>query len=173
MDKRLTTYLVEKYPLIFKDIGGEIECGSGWFWLIDALCANIANGYQNAVRQREFDIENGRIPPDEELDEIAWPHVVQVKEKFGGLRFYTANDMEGWGRDTASYVYMAEAISYRTCENCGCPATLNDGGWMRVECDACGRSRQSEDGEGLRRFGDDCVQRALAMLERRNKAQEF
>ena len=58
MNEQLSNKLLERYPLIFKDYGGDpmktcmafgIECGSGWFWIIDALCANIVNSYENAV----------------------------------------------------------------------------------------------------------------------------
>lgn len=47
--------------------------------------------------------------------------VVQIKEKFGGLRIYW--ESEGLGEKLRSEVYgatlMAEAMSLRTCEKCG------------------------------------------------------
>ena len=45
-----------------------MECGDGWFDLIDTLCRTI-----------QSDIEGGDTPP---------VRVVQVKEKFGTLRFH-------------------------------------------------------------------------------------
>jgi len=70
--------LFEKYPKIFCQrklpmsqtaMCWGFSCGSGWYNIIDALCANI-QGY--------IDSEN---KPQVEA--------TQVKEKFGELRFYT------------------------------------------------------------------------------------
>ena len=61
--------------------------------------------------------------------------VVQVKEKFGGLRFYIG----GVSRDKYDGVYdainAAEALSYLTCEDCGAPGEPREGGWIRTLCD--------------------------------------
>lgn len=64
---------------------------------------------------------------------IAVPQVVisQVKEKFGGLRFYYV------GGDAAieGMVRMAEGIASYTCEDCGSPGYTRPGGWLRTLCD--------------------------------------
>ena len=69
--------------------------------------------------------------------------ILQVKEKYGTLRFYWSY---GKGRpdngdiDEAmeSAVERAEANSCRTCEVCGKYAELrNTGGWLSTLCDAC------------------------------------
>lgn len=60
----------------------------------------------------------------------------QVKEKFGGLRFYCDGD----GRpDVQAAIFMAEAMSDRTCEVCGTTenVTQNDGGWITTRCETC------------------------------------
>lgn len=60
-------------------------------------------------------------------------HVVvdQVKEKFGGLRFYYHG-----GDDTVhGMVRMAEAWAAHTCETCGESGQLRHGGWVRTLCD--------------------------------------
>jgi len=75
------------------------ECGDGWFPLIEELLL--------AAKQR---VEAGE-----------WKsfRVVQVKEKFGGLRFY----YEGGDERFAGMVEMAERLSFRICEACGAWAT--------------------------------------------------
>ena len=170
MNKQLERYLVTKYPLIFKDIGGEIECGSGWFWILDALCTNIDNAYKNAVRQWELVVSQNK-----ELAGVECPYMVQIKEKFGGLRVYTHNNMEGWARDTLSYVDMAETMAYRTCENCGEPAALvNDSGWMRMECEVCTHHRLGPDTQQelkTREYNFALV--SLEILDKRKEEQEF
>lgn len=60
------------------------------------------------------------------------PIVRQVKEKFGGLRFYMNNATE----KQYDYVNFAENLSYRICEECG---TMKDVmtygiGWNKTLC---------------------------------------
>lgn len=63
---------------------------------------------------------------------------VQVKEKFGTLRFYYDGG-DDYIRGLAS---MAEAMSARTCESCGNPATQTHGGWIKTICQPCQDSRE-------------------------------
>jgi len=60
------------------------------------------------------------------------PQVVaeQVKEKFGGLRFY----YRGGDQYIEGLVAMAESMSYATCEECGNSGKPNKGGWIRTLC---------------------------------------
>ena len=59
------------------------------------------------------------------------PVAVQVKEKFGGLRFYVqaATDKH------YNFISFAESMSYRTCEDCGAPGKTYTDGWHRTLCD--------------------------------------
>jgi hypothetical protein len=68
-----------------------------------------------------------------ELFDLGWDSKLhQIKEKFGGLRFYI-----GVGSDAIhDAIQAAEDWSYRTCEVTGEPGELRDDlGWMRVLCD--------------------------------------
>lgn len=58
--------------------------------------------------------------------------VVQVKEKFGGLRIYAEGpDYER----LAPTIFRVEAESYGLCEQCGNPGLLHDvHGWYRTLC---------------------------------------
>ena len=62
------------------------------------------------------------------------PQVVaaQVKEKFGGLRFY----YDGGDGYVSGVVNFAEALSERTCEVCGNPGVARGPGWVSTRCDA-------------------------------------
>ena len=187
MNKQLELELVKKYPLIFKDYGGDpqvttmcfgMECGSGWFWILEALCGNIQNAYENAVRQREYAIQNQTGESPEDTDGIVCPSAAQIKEKFGTLRFYTNDDMTGWAKDTESFISMAESMSARTCENCGCPAMVSHGGWSRCECSECSLMRLGKEWEAYRKRESDFVEEAfaclvLAMTEDRAKEELF
>ena len=65
----------------------------------------------------------------------------QVKEKFGGLRFYT----NGYTDEVGGMIRMAESMSYRTCEVCGNSGRSNNHGWISTLCD----THRLERGEDL------------------------
>jgi len=62
----------------------------------------------------------------------------QVKEKFGGLRFY----YRGGDEFISGLVRMAESMSYVTCEVCSSPAKQTTGGWIVTMCQPCIDSRE-------------------------------
>jgi hypothetical protein len=125
MRKELDEALCKKYPEIFRDRHGDMrstamvwgfECGDGWYDIIDAACAQIENrAYNNR------------------LNNVQCHPVVatQVKEKYGTLRFYYV----GGDDYVDGVVGMAEAVSAVTCETCGAPGRLREGGWIRTLCD--------------------------------------
>lgn len=57
--------------------------------------------------------------------------VAQIKEKFGGLRFY----YDGGDEYISGLVTMAESWADKTCEVCGDAGQLRNGGWVRTLCD--------------------------------------
>jgi len=120
MRDELELKLVEKYPKIFRDYHGDMmqtcmtwgfECGNGWYNIIDELC--------------------------EKLTEIEDVVAVQVKEKFGGLRFYIGGTSKENHDKIYDLISEAEEKSYKTCENCGKPGKLIKGGWLYTSCDSC------------------------------------
>jgi hypothetical protein len=137
MNDELDKRLCEKYPKIFRDRMGSMQetcmCwgfdhADGWYNLIDAACINIQS-HTNQKRKRE----PFASMTDEEFDEIHQPVASQVKEKFGGLRFYIDNADEY----VHGIIAMAESLSYRTCEQCGNTAIIRKGGWIKTLCDGC------------------------------------
>lgn len=125
MREELDKALVEKYPLIFKNRYGDMketlmcwgfECGDGWYQILDSLCANI---------QSHINWQNKQ---EEKVPQVV---ATQVKEKFGGLRFY----YDGGDDEISGMVRMAESWAAHTCEECGAPGTMRQGGWIRTLCD--------------------------------------
>jgi hypothetical protein len=58
----------------------------------------------------------------------------QVKEKLSGLRFYYS----GGDDEIRGMVSLAESLSYRICEECGCPGDVSvRGGWYKTLCKDC------------------------------------
>jgi hypothetical protein len=70
------------------------------------------------------------------------PVAVQVKEKFGTLRFY----YDGGDDIVDGVVRMAEAMSSVTCEVCGAPGTRRGGPWVRTLCDEHDKAQNKRDG---------------------------
>lgn len=171
MRKELDEALCAKYPLIFRDRNAPMtqtamcwgfSCGDGWYNIIDILCGLLTSDYRQAqsryesikdkVNQPQWEgskkiitqeqIDEAKAKLDEETEKV--PVAAQVKEKFGGLRFYVngATDKH-W-----SYITFAESMSYRTCEECGAPGKTYTDGWHMTLCDIhaemAGREKEYE-----------------------------
>jgi hypothetical protein len=76
-----------------------------------------------------------------DLIELGWnKEVCQVKEKFGGLRFYI-NDATD---EVHNRIREAENLSYNTCETCGEEGELRtDIGWYTTYCNKHYEERKS------------------------------
>ena len=144
MRDELDNILVQKYPKIFRDRNKSMQetcmCwgfshGDGWYDIVEALCANIQSHVDWKRRQHpemseeEFDAEHQVI-------------AAQVKEKFGGLRFYVDN-CDDYFRGA---VAVAESMSYRICESCGDKGHRRSGGWVKTLCDKCHLSGKRQEG---------------------------
>ena len=67
----------------------------------------------------------------EDLIELGWDKkIVQVKEKFGGLRFYVVSGSD----EIYDRISTAEKESYETCETCGEKGELRLVGWYKTLC---------------------------------------
>ncbi len=140
MQKDLEDKLYAKYPKIFrqKDLDMRqtamvwgICCDSGWYTIIDELCSSIENHIENENWSRHYKKERGELPTD--APNFPQIEATQVKEKFGGLRFYV-NHYDDYIR---GLIDMAESMSLRTCETCGNPGKPNEDGWIITLCDPC------------------------------------
>lgn len=120
----------ERFPKMFEQPYGGFAIGKGWWPIIESLCANIQHHikWKNETRERllKDNPYNHTIP--EEVEQVK---VVQIKEKFGGLRFY----YDGGDAEIRGMVTMAEAWADKSCETCGAPGERRSGGWIRTLCD--------------------------------------
>jgi len=127
------------YPEMFGRPYGGFAIGEGWWRIIEALCANITSHtkWRNQTRAKllEHNEYDNAIP-----DEVPQVVVHQIKEKFGGLRFY----FEGGDNEIHGMVRMAEAWAACTCEDCGKPGIRRSGGWIRTLCDEHENERQEK-----------------------------
>lgn len=119
--------LESTYPKMFTQAYGGVAVGSGWYHIVEKLCSNIQShiDWQQKIAEQCAKL-NKPVP------EVATQVVVaQIKEKFGGLRFY----YDGGDDYIRGLVSMAEAWASITCEQCGVPGTRRSGSWLRTLCD--------------------------------------
>jgi hypothetical protein len=82
----------------------------------------------------DWDIERAEQAMENDISitpKIHWIRVEQIKEKFGGLRFY----YQGGDEHIDGMVAMAEVWAGHTCETCGNKGDRRNGGWVRTLCD--------------------------------------
>jgi len=115
MSPELQKKLVKRFPKLYRGINKPMTetcmcwgfaCGDGWF--------NILWMLSLALEDLNEDIE-----------------VVQVKEKYGTLRYYIHNGSE----EAYKYINAAEAASQSICEECSEWGRLRGNGWYYTACD--------------------------------------
>lgn len=111
--------IMKKYEAFIKPMKGPqetlmcfgFECGTGWYGILERLFEAISK-----------------------LDKPENFEIVQVKEKFGGLRVYTNYSTD----EIEALITEAEKEADNTCEICGEPGTLcTNGGWLKTMCETC------------------------------------
>jgi hypothetical protein len=128
-----------------EEVQGYPECNAGWRDLIERACVRIENALDNGDAVK----------------------IVQIKEKYGTLRFYLSgclpSETEAKVREVVS---LAEARSACTCETCGAVGRLyNRGGWFATACSEHARGEPVSVRPGfenlqiVRRFGADGLQK--------------
>lgn len=117
-------YLKANYPDLFKQKTIGIWCPQGWTQLVDGLCK-----YLVAIKA---DIS-----------------IIQIKEKFGTLRFYYrinpktnqlgSIDKAQLDKETriAHVFEFTEYLSSTLCRNDGQPGTQHASGWLKTLCKNC------------------------------------
>lgn len=128
--------LESEYPKMFTHKYGGVAVGEGWWPIIQSLCRNIQYHIDWKQEQKE------KYNRGEGCEQVV---VTQIKEKFGGLRFY----YDGGDEYINGLVTMAESWAARTCEECGVPGKQRSGGWIRTLCDHHEAERQAEMKERL------------------------
>lgn len=98
-----------------------IDCApTGWEKLCEDLCAEIKPLLERVGYEKKYSL-------------------CQVKEKYGGLRWYDNGvPNEIWDEYNA-IIRKYELLSEKTCCICGAPATKISTGWISPFCDECAK----------------------------------
>ena len=157
MRNELDVALAKDFQSLYRNRYGDIrtscmpwgfDIGDGWHGIIRELSAAVTH-------EASVHAWGGEAKASDRHLECGFFVVAdQVKEKFGTLRFYYHSEPkpgvrmedvdDGYAKETAAairgIVSMAEYMSGVTCELCGSPGEINDGGWLSVRCGLCRRA---------------------------------
>jgi hypothetical protein len=145
MNDANTQKLYADFPSLYRGATTKIRmhsgfgCGDGWFRLVYKLSADI----EAEARKLKLDPESAE-----------WPMTLQVKEKFGTLKFYCEIErsidmtLENAGtlmsfrplpsiESIRELILKAEEDSATICEKCGQPGTMHQGSYWHVACATC------------------------------------
>lgn len=128
-NKITTEEIITKYPKIFEDYQGNpgkvnwYGVPNGWLPIINKLCGCVQSYINNHVSYTK----DGEYKPQQ-------VKCSQMKEKFGGLRFYT----DGHDEVIEGIIKMAEYLCDETCQDCGSEEDLGTtSGWISILCRTC------------------------------------
>jgi hypothetical protein len=133
--------LLQKYPKIFKPYAGNpfnvnwSGLPDGWIKIVDKLCGSIQDYVDNT-----YDWING------EKEAKGQVRCSTMKEKYGGLRFYTDS-----GDDCVEgMIRMAEFLCENTCQDCGSEKNIGKTrGWIYTICKTCANNRNATSWQSL------------------------
>lgn len=116
MSPEVESKLRDRHPWVYENV--YFECDDGWFCLLDTLASYIEN-----------DISDLKEDIDEYERDLYRPS--QIKEKWGGLRFYVDASSER----TNIAIQFAESLSFRICEVCGRSGEIRKNCWRKTLCE--------------------------------------
>ena len=106
-----------------------IGCDYGWYGLVMPIIIEIG----------KFNKEQKTVNP-------AWEDLkpAQIKEKWGGLRFYCLPS-EHIPEHINKMIKKAEELSYHICEKCGSPKDVGrtNSGWITTLCKDCAGEKEN------------------------------
>lgn len=163
MDMKLDETLCRKFPLLYADRNAPMQstcmcwgfdCGDGWYNIVHDLSVKLESIIRElAEKQTQCECSHERTEHSRgrgvcgamldfrEIHEPCTcekyvpllPRAAQVKEKFGGLRFYMTAETD----EMHEHISKAMELSSVTCETCGAPGEYRgDLGWVQTLCES-------------------------------------
>ena len=152
-DKELNKKMVEEFPFLLPHnrwtdkVSEDYDYSYNELWALEKGWAK-AFGYELLCELKDALVEANY------LDKY---RITQIKEKYGGLRWYDFGAPE----KAFDILRKYESLSYKTCFICGEPATHETYGWINYVCEKCLNERNlsghliDEDEEDYFEEGED------------------
>ena len=163
MNQELQNKLLSNYPKIFRDLS-DIECGDGWYTLLDKLCNAIQSYLDYKENKRNYTIKhnervqaalNGDLQPLKDyyafignVDNWVKVDIERGLDKVpDALEQIVAEQIKekfgalrfyilpGGDEYIDGMIHMAQNLSIVICEVCGKPGHRRDGSWILTLCD--------------------------------------
>lgn len=128
-DKELNKKMVEEFPFLLPHnrwtdkVSEDYDYSYNELWSLEKGWAK-AFGYELLCELKDALVEANY------LDKY---RITQIKEKYGGLRWYDFGAPE----KAFDILRKYESLSYKTCFICGEPATHETYGWINYVCEKC------------------------------------
>ena len=125
MKKELDDFLYNTYFDLLDDEGKRCwaDVEDGWYNIINSVCVCIQSHTDNHQAKKHL--------TPAEFRETIQVKIVQIKEKFGGLRIYVSN-----GNDyVRGAIEVAETLAHKTCATCG--GVADEASKWRRQCASC------------------------------------
>jgi hypothetical protein len=114
MKESIENFIHQDFPFVKT----YLNCDDGWFVLIYVVLYFIK-----------------KIVGEEKIENF---QIIQIKEKFGGLRIHTNIS----NIRINNLIWKAETASYNLCEICGQIGELRKVGYLKTLCDECIKKRK-------------------------------
>lgn len=145
MDSNFIEKLREEFPDLYRNRQHvSLGCGDGWNQIIWDLSEKLT------AKMKE-------VNPEEQED-FFLASVMQIKEKFGGLRFYVGGAHTSYSDGFFDLIGEAEELSLKTCEGCGTTEDVERKGyphWVKTLCPNCGPKFEEHKWRALYREPDN------------------
>lgn len=159
-----TEEIIAKYPKIFAPYEGNPKnCNwygvpKGWLPIIDDLCGCIQNYIDNF---RQY-IDGKKVVAEQVI-------CIQMKEKFGRLRFYT----NGHNDIIEGMINYAEYLCDNTCDRCSSREDLGmTTRWISVCCRKCAEKEERVEGKDWNKNVKPVVQQLQEYIDKRLEESE-
>lgn len=158
--------LVEKYPWLTPRNRWTDKTPETYDYSYTELDA-MPDGWRIAFGDQMVEEINNELKKFNFIDKY---RIIQIKEKWGGLRWYD----DGYPGDSkiGDIVSHYEKLSFKTCLICGKPAEWMSKGWISPYCTDCANKMLDCEYEDYKKSWKDEPEK-LAKLERRTLEKSF
>ena len=130
--------LIEKFPFLLPHNRWTNKVSNDYDYSYTELDA-MPHGWRKAFGLQMCEEILSVLKEDDDLLEKY--RILQIKEKWGSLRWYDNFTTDGLSKVIDKY----KELSMRTCIDCGEPATKISMGWISPYCDSCANKLEEYD----------------------------